>query len=55
MLMHASKLDVQLFTSVVTNPYAKKYLEYGCRGSTEIVAKKTKMSIVSVDSSTEWP
>ena len=55
MLMHASKLDVQLFTSVVTNPYSKKYLEYGCRGSTEIVAKKTKMSIVSVDSSTEWP
>lgn len=54
MPMHASKLDVQLFTSVVTNPSAKKYLEFGCGGSTEIVAKKTKMSIVSVDSSTEW-
>ena len=54
MPMHASKLDVQLFTSVVANPSAKKYLEFGCGGSTEIVAKKTKMSIVSVDSSTEW-
>ena len=54
MPMHASELDVQLFTSVVANPSAKKYLEFGCGGSTEIVAKKTKMSIVSVDSSTEW-
>ena len=54
MPMLASELDVQLFTSVVTNPSAKKYLEFGCGGSTEIVAKKTKMSIVSVDSSTAW-
>lgn len=54
MPMHASKFDVQLFTSVVTNPFAKKYLEFGCGGSTEIVAKKTQLSIVSVDSATKW-
>lgn len=54
MPMHASKFDIKLFTSVVTNPSSKKYLEFGCGGSTEIVASKTKLQIVSVDSSTEW-
>jgi hypothetical protein len=52
MTPHMSSKELALFTSFIK--HSRRYLEFGCGGSTCVAARLVKQQVVSVDSSEEW-